>query len=148
MHHQSLIALPFITSRYAGDTAELLSPMTSTYLREIWEALDLRELHLEFVKVARRKVDNITRQLLQQSEMSDLQVRSSARLLTNHISILENTSFSPFFLASTIWPLLYIPVYQQMKIQHMLFNSFFYATFCWTSSKIILSVYSLKPLKS
>ncbi|KAJ6043435.1 uncharacterized protein N7446_001634 [Penicillium canescens] len=64
MHNQGLNSLAFIASRYAGDTVELLSLMTATYLYVICQALDLRALHLEFISTARPKVDEITRELI------------------------------------------------------------------------------------
>jgi phenylalanine ammonia-lyase len=64
MHNQGLNSLAFIASRYAGDTVELLSLMTATYLYVICQALDLRALHLEFINTARPQIDIITMELI------------------------------------------------------------------------------------
>ncbi|KAJ5747202.1 uncharacterized protein N7511_008898 [Penicillium nucicola] len=64
MHNQGLNSLAFIASRYAGDTVELLSLMTATYLYVVCQALDLRALHLEFINTARPQVDWITKELI------------------------------------------------------------------------------------
>ncbi|KAB8266171.1 L-Aspartase-like protein [Aspergillus pseudonomiae] len=63
MHNQGLNSLAFIACRYAADAVEVLSLMTATYLYVLCQALDLRALHLEFVKDARVKVDEITAEL-------------------------------------------------------------------------------------
>ncbi|KAB8251595.1 L-Aspartase-like protein [Aspergillus flavus] len=63
MHNQGLNSLAFIACRYAGDAVEVLSLMAATYLYVLCQALDLRALHLEFVKDARAQVDDITAEL-------------------------------------------------------------------------------------
>ncbi|KAE8369735.1 L-Aspartase-like protein [Aspergillus caelatus] len=63
MHNQGLNSLAFIACRYAADTVEVLSLMAATYLYVLCQALDLRSLHLEFVKDARLQVDDITAEL-------------------------------------------------------------------------------------
>ncbi|KAJ5155742.1 hypothetical protein N7492_008545 [Penicillium capsulatum] len=68
MHNQGLNSLALIASRYAGDTVELLSLMTASYLYVLCQALDLRALHLEFIKVAQPQIDEITSDLLHRSK--------------------------------------------------------------------------------
>ncbi|KAE8137967.1 L-Aspartase-like protein [Aspergillus pseudotamarii] len=63
MHNQGLNSLAFIACRYAADAVEVLSLMAATYLYVLCQALDLRSLHLEFVKDARCQVDDITAEL-------------------------------------------------------------------------------------
>lgn len=81
MHNQSLNSLAFITSRYAADTVELLSLMTATYLYVICQALDLRSLQLEFVKLARPEVDEVTKLLLQRVNKPGTQKLSDDAIL-------------------------------------------------------------------
>ncbi|KAE8385712.1 L-Aspartase-like protein [Aspergillus alliaceus] len=59
MHNQGLNSLAFIACRYAADSVEVLSMMAATYLYTLCQALDLRALHLEFVKDAQEQVNNI-----------------------------------------------------------------------------------------
>ncbi|CAI7632183.1 unnamed protein product [Penicillium bialowiezense] len=81
MHNQSLNSLAFITSRYAADTVELLSLMTATYIYVICQALDLRSLQLEFVKLARPEVDEVTKLLLQRVNKPGTQKLSDDAIL-------------------------------------------------------------------
>lgn len=60
MHNQAINSLAFIGCRYAGDAVEVLSLMTATYLYVICQAVDLRALHAEFVKVVRPEIEGIT----------------------------------------------------------------------------------------
>jgi phenylalanine ammonia-lyase len=63
MHNQGLNSLAFIACRYASDAVEVLSLMAATYLYVLCQALDLRALHLEFVKDAQPKINKITAKL-------------------------------------------------------------------------------------
>lgn len=60
MHNQAINSLAFIGCRYAGDAVEVLSLMTATYLYVLCQAVDLRVLHAEFIKVVRPEIDEIT----------------------------------------------------------------------------------------
>lgn len=60
MHNQAVNSLALIAARYAGDAVEVLSMMSATYLYVLCQALDLRVLHLEFVKVARPLIERVT----------------------------------------------------------------------------------------
>lgn len=60
MHNQALNSLAFIAARYASDSVEVLSLMAATYLYVLCQALDLRALHIEFVKTAKPKVAAIS----------------------------------------------------------------------------------------
>ncbi|KAF7586633.1 hypothetical protein BBP40_008543 [Aspergillus hancockii] len=63
MHNQGLNSLAFIACRYAADTVEVLSMMVATYLYVLCQALDLRALHLEFVKDSQPKINKIVAEL-------------------------------------------------------------------------------------
>ncbi|KAH8698789.1 putative phenylalanine ammonia-lyase [Talaromyces proteolyticus] len=52
MHNQSVNSLALVAARYALESVEILSLMVSTYIYVLCQALDLRCLHLEFVKAA------------------------------------------------------------------------------------------------
>ncbi|KAK1142041.1 hypothetical protein N8T08_008247 [Aspergillus melleus] len=60
MHNQALNSLAFIAARYASDSVDILSLMAATYLYVLCQALDLRALHIEFVKAARPQIDAIS----------------------------------------------------------------------------------------
>lgn len=63
MHNQAINSLALIACRYASDAVEVLSLMTATYLYVLCQALDLRVLHVEFVKATKPEVTQITRQM-------------------------------------------------------------------------------------
>ncbi|KAI7971149.1 hypothetical protein EIK77_002349 [Talaromyces pinophilus] len=52
MHNQSVNSLALISARYAMAAVELVSLMSGTFIYLLCQALDLRCLHLEFVKAA------------------------------------------------------------------------------------------------
>ena len=63
MHNQSLNSLAFITCRYANDAVEILSLMSAAYIFVLCQALDLRALYVDFIRDARVKVDQITKDI-------------------------------------------------------------------------------------
>lgn len=63
MHNQGLNSLALIAARYTGDAVEVLSIMSAAYLYVLCQALDLRALHLEFVKQAHQEIKRVTQHL-------------------------------------------------------------------------------------
>lgn len=59
MHNQAVNSLALIAARYTLEAVEIVSMMTATYIYILCQALDLRCLHLEFVKVARPKITGL-----------------------------------------------------------------------------------------
>lgn len=62
MHNQAVNSLALISARYTLDAVELLSMMTATYIYILCQALDLRCLHLEFVKAAQPEITRLLRE--------------------------------------------------------------------------------------
>lgn len=82
MHNQALNSLALIAARYASDAVEVLSLMTATYLYVLCQALDLRALHLEFVKVVRTSVVHITLRIFGDIVPSDKHEELCNKILT------------------------------------------------------------------
>lgn len=59
MHNQGINSLALIAARYTGDAVEVLSLMSAAYLYTLCQALDLRVVHLEFVKRAYPQLKHI-----------------------------------------------------------------------------------------
>lgn len=93
MHNQGLNSLALIAARYASDAVEVLSLMSATYLFTLCQALDLRALHLEFVKQAYPQLQRIVQDLFGSSsqglvdslwtELMNHWFRNTARDLTD-----------------------------------------------------------------
>lgn len=71
MHNQGLNSLAFIAARYAGDAVEVLSLMSAVYLYTLCQALDLRVMHLEFVKQAYPQLQRIVQNLFDPSSQAN-----------------------------------------------------------------------------
>jgi phenylalanine ammonia-lyase len=59
MHNQAVNSLALISARYTLEAVEIVSMMTATYIYVLCQALDLRCLHLEFVKVAQPVINGL-----------------------------------------------------------------------------------------
>ncbi|KAF2805110.1 putative phenylalanine ammonia-lyase [Mytilinidion resinicola] len=59
MHNQSVNSLALIAARYTLEAVEVVSLMGATYLYALCQALDLRSLHLEFVKAVKPAICEI-----------------------------------------------------------------------------------------
>ncbi|EEA28541.1 hypothetical protein TMatcc_003124 [Talaromyces marneffei ATCC 18224] len=59
MHNQAVNSLALISARYTLEAVELVSMMTATYIYILCQALDLRCLHLNFIKVAKPKINEL-----------------------------------------------------------------------------------------
>ncbi|KUL90885.1 hypothetical protein ZTR_00704 [Talaromyces verruculosus] len=62
MHNQAVNSLALISARYTLEAVELMSMITATYIYILCQALDLRCLHLEFVKVAQPVISELLRE--------------------------------------------------------------------------------------
>jgi phenylalanine ammonia-lyase len=63
LNNQSVNSLALIAARYTLEAIELVSLMSATYIYALCQALDLRCLHLEFVKAAEPSILQILREL-------------------------------------------------------------------------------------
>ncbi|EED22948.1 phenylalanine ammonia-lyase, putative [Talaromyces stipitatus ATCC 10500] len=62
MHNQAVNSLALISARYTLEAVELVSMMTATYIYILCQALDLRCLHLEFIKTAQPVINELLRE--------------------------------------------------------------------------------------
>lgn len=63
MNNQSVNSLALVAARYALEAVEVVSLMAATYLYALCQALDLRCLHLEFVKTAERAIRDMVHEV-------------------------------------------------------------------------------------
>ncbi|CRG84387.1 hypothetical protein PISL3812_01679 [Talaromyces islandicus] len=71
LHNQSVNSLALIAARYTLEAVELVSLMSATYIYLLCQALDLRCLHLEFVKAAKPAIHNLLREHFGELVVSD-----------------------------------------------------------------------------
>ncbi len=93
MNNQSINSLALLASRYTLEAIEVVSLMAATYLYALCQALDLRCLHLEFVKSAQPKVLTLLDELFQTSiPNDDMEIfkASSWKCLIEHWTALSN----------------------------------------------------------
>jgi phenylalanine ammonia-lyase len=63
MNNQSVNSLALVAARYTLEAVELVSLMAATYIYALCQALDLRCLHLEFVKLAEPAIGETVRKI-------------------------------------------------------------------------------------